>query len=391
MARRFINPAFISALVATTSASAFPWMAALPAAVQPAQPVEANPSSIIDDLVGELGSADPDARTQASVDLKASPSIRLKDIEKSLSRQDLNAEQVRRLMDACEYRFMLEPRAAVGVTYNPMAQDREGIVIVEAIEPTFPAAAVIKPGDRIEAIDGVRLSAASPMRPVIFSRDPGDEIPMTIVRDGVTLNVIVKLGEWSKLQSLRVNNRGGFRGMDINDADLEQAWRYRSARYEQGREWRVIDVRAPRHAAENPHDEFEFNRGAVDENEWEVEPSTLMAGGQAHGGLGRETPTIVARARQTQVDRLAVENDPAGLQRALERHMLQIRQIDLAQQDIRRKLMRPGLSPADRRDLQQAYATNENTRIAYMQEIQGIQSQIQMLELGAPMAPRRRR
>jgi PDZ domain len=378
-----------------SAASANSWcMAAYSVSrVQPAIAVDESAAGPkIDDLIADLGDPDPATRVIATVDLEASPAITLKDLEAAMARADLNAEQSRRLRQAAEIRFIREPRAAVGVTYNMQAQDREGIVLIDAIEPTFPAAAVLKAGDRIEMIDGVKLSAASPMRPLIFSRDPGDEIPMTIVREGVTLNVVVKLGDWTRLQSIRNNfNQRGIRSADFHEADLERAWRYRSARYDRGREWRVIEAVVPKLPEEAQPAGWAGEGLDVDHDGFDDGgESALVAGGQAHGGLGRETPMIDARARINHRDRLASRDDPQELVKVLRQHQMQRNQIEAECRDLRVRLMQPGLLPVEERQLRESLAINEARLTAHRREIDAAEERLQALGQLPKPVPRRR-
>lgn len=306
------------------------------------------PASTLESLVADLAQPDPLTRTSASEQLESDPSITLKEIETVLARPGLSAEQTRRLMAAAEARFLREPRAAVGVTFNQFEQDRNGSVVLDNVEATFPAAAVLQAGDRIEAIDGVRLSAVNPMRPHILSRDPGDTIPMTIVRQGVTMNVVVTLGRWADLRDRRRGGQGFVRSMDPREEDFEAAWRVRLRRIQQPAPLEVIDAVVPPAPKPEANDEPALEQGRVEGDDGLLDARgveamlaqhELVAAGEPHGGKGREAPELVAAGNERAFNVVRQGTDRDRLIRALQRNMEQreiaVRQLEILNRAIR--------------------------------------------------------
>ncbi len=328
------------------------------------------PPGAIAALVADLAKPDPLSRTSASEHLESDPSFALKDIEGVLASPGLNAEQTRRLTAAAEARFLREPRAAVGVTFNQFEQDRNGSVVLDNVEATFPASAVLQAGDRIEAIDGVRLSAVNPMRPHILSRDPGDTIPMTIVRQGVTMNVVVTLGRWADLRDRR---RGGqfVRSMDPREEDFEAAWRVRLRRIQQPAPLEVIDAVVPPAPKPEGTDDPALDQGRVEHDDGmldarEVEAmlaqNALLAAGEPHGGKGREAPALVATGNERAFNVVRQGTDRERLIRALQQNIekreIAVRQLEILNRTIRETAPGPELM----RLQENARRTQENIR-----------------------------
>lgn len=336
-------------------------------AARPGEP----PASTLESLIADLARPDPLARTGASERLESDSSFTLKQIEGVLARPGLSAEQTRRLMAAAEARFTREPRAAVGVTFNQFEQDRNGSVVLDNVEATFPAAAVLQAGDRIEAIDGVRLSAVNPMRPHILSRDPGDTIPMTIVRQGVTMNVVVTLGRWEDLRDRRRGGQGFVRSMDPREEDFDAAWRVRLRRIQQPAPLDVIDAVVPPAPKPDAGDEPGLEQGRIENDDdrldaREVEGMLaqveLVAAGEPHGGKGREAPALEAAGNERAFNVVRQGTDRERLIRALQRNIeqreLAVRQLEILNRTIRETPPGPELM----RLQENARRTQENIR-----------------------------
>ena len=71
--------------------------------------------------------------------------------------------------------------------------DGQAVVSVEEAGPA--AAAGLQPGDVITAIDGESFDDESFINRLIFDHEPGDEVTLTVERDGEELTVDVTLGE----------------------------------------------------------------------------------------------------------------------------------------------------------------------------------------------------
>ncbi len=182
-----------------------------------AQGVEAEGVRELKKLVVELGSDEFEARESATRALgREGAPWRLRDLEELLRGSDLGVEARRRLMVAAEERFAREPRAALGVTSSPM--ETHGIVL-QSVRADFPAAGVLQAGDRVEALDGVKMDGFESLRAVVVAHDPGDEIEVQLSRAGQLVKTRVRLGEY------------GGEGFAPLEQLLGPAWSYRSREY----------------------------------------------------------------------------------------------------------------------------------------------------------------
>ena len=71
----------------------------------------------------------------------------------------------------------------------------EGQSVVEVVEDGPSAAAGIEPGDVITAFDGQDITRQSSLLDLLFGREPGDEVTVTVERDGTPQTFQVTLGE----------------------------------------------------------------------------------------------------------------------------------------------------------------------------------------------------
>lgn len=233
-----------------------------------------NPATL-GQMVERLGSADASVRMAASAEIDQNADVSLEDIEAALKREGLLLEQRRRLLGLAFKRFQDAPRAAMGVNGDLGSLSRNGAGIVNTV-PGFPAARVLKSGDRVIHAAGLPVDSWDKLRRIIISRNPGDEIPITVVREGATLNLRVALGSWSGLR------QGSF----IEQPVLVDAWRIRSR-----------DLRG---VAAEPLD------CGMGPGEWPVDAYlrsdadggdqvSLVAGGEPRGGLMMEPAQITRR------------------------------------------------------------------------------------------------
>lgn len=214
-------------------------------------------------------------REAAMEQLTARADVKLDAIDEALARPDLTPEQRQRLLRVAREKFNVSPRAALGVSFDLGPQEN---VIQRPIE-NFPASKVLKPGDQIIEIDGWKLGRrasfrqVSTARPFIISHDPGDVVPITVMRDGEEVKVQVELGRFDRLQMT----------MPIDDFELARAWNVREATWD--RAWgHEIDAGADI----DPYPD----RGTISDRELSaareamagMRPS-VVAGGQAQGGV----------------------------------------------------------------------------------------------------------
>lgn len=201
-------------LLAASVASAQEPVGDPPAAAPAATPASADE---LDALVKQAGAPDVASRIAASERLLSGP-FRLKDIEEALRRGDLSPEQRLRLITVARRRFDNEPRGAMGIEFNMDAPDVRGALIRNA-KREFPAGEVLRPHDRIIQADGVVIERRDALRRIIVAHDPGDEVPLVVERDGATIAVTVKLGEF------------GLLGQPRDKTVQDQAWERRSRDY----------------------------------------------------------------------------------------------------------------------------------------------------------------
>jgi S1-C subfamily serine protease len=71
----------------------------------------------------------------------------------------------------------------------------EGQSVVEVTEDGPSAAAGIEPGDVITAFDGQEISLKNSLLDLLFEREPGDVVMVTVERDGAPQTFEVTLGE----------------------------------------------------------------------------------------------------------------------------------------------------------------------------------------------------
>jgi S1-C subfamily serine protease len=100
----------------------------------------------------------------------------------------------------------------VGVGYTPLTPeiaqqfgiDAESGVVVESVEPGSPAAAAgLRPGDVIVAVEGKPLESAEQLLGEIRARRPGQPLRLRVLRDGQERDVTVTLGEQPEGSDLR--------------------------------------------------------------------------------------------------------------------------------------------------------------------------------------------
>jgi S1-C subfamily serine protease len=89
-------------------------------------------------------------------------------------------------------------RAALGVRVTTVVDPsgkRVGVGVVDVIPDGPAAAAGIRPGDVIVAVDGKETPSAEALGAVLADLKPGDTVPVTVLRGGTEQEVEVTLGE----------------------------------------------------------------------------------------------------------------------------------------------------------------------------------------------------
>jgi hypothetical protein len=190
----------------------------------------AAPPPALDRLVEQLNDDSFEVRTDASDALTNSiTGITLAQIESVLQRPDLTPEQRVRLLDAGERLFRREPRAALGVSWGDLngPPNSRGVTVGGCIAG-FDAANVLKPGDIIIAIGNSKIEDngydRSDLACEIVSHDPGEELPITLVRGGQRMTVTCKTGRYDELPR---NQFRGDRRSSPDESTLDAAWKRR--------------------------------------------------------------------------------------------------------------------------------------------------------------------
>lgn len=157
-------------------------------------------------------------RELATRELESGAGVRLVDLEGALRRADLSLEQRRRLYHAAERRFMLEPRAAMGISLGPVLD--LGLQIT-GTTPGFDAAEKLRGEDIIASIGDLEIREQLDLQVAIISREPGSVVPVRVVRGGELLELELRLGAWSDLGP----------NAPLNPDTLARCWAYRSRSY----------------------------------------------------------------------------------------------------------------------------------------------------------------
>jgi hypothetical protein len=193
-------------------------LAASPAAVA-STPVPA-------ELLRELASPDAETRERAQEQIVGRADLKLKDLDALILDGTLSPEAYFRCVGAARPKFESSPRGAMGVSFS---LERRGLNIVQSAMEGFPSVKVLRPGDRIVEIDGWQpdpyrsdFMSGGSARPFIISRDPGDVIPLKIIRDGQEVQVDLELGKFSDLKNTN----------PLSDSELKAAWDVRRGRYQ---------------------------------------------------------------------------------------------------------------------------------------------------------------
>jgi len=177
-------------------ATALLWFACAPVL---AQGGVRSPAETVRDLVEQLDRPAWLERDLATIELgQLHPDIGLADLEVFISDPDLSFEQRARLMDAALDRYLAHPKGALGVQFGTI---RVGAIEVQPIgeDPRFPATALLNPGDAIAMVDGKIVDGSFDLRAQIVSREPGQVMATTIIRNQRLLDVELELGSFDTL------------------------------------------------------------------------------------------------------------------------------------------------------------------------------------------------
>lgn len=173
-------------------------------------------------LIAQLDSPSFERRAAAYNQLDAADEVLGRDFEAILAEQDdeLSAEQRSSLIELARRRFVMGSRAGLGVQFTPA--EVGGGVRIQSTVAGFPASRVLRAGDILVTFDGETLAGTEGMRLAIVSRDPGDLVPVEILRDEEPMQLDVELGSFADL--------GRGRPLELDPATLANAWQRRLER-----------------------------------------------------------------------------------------------------------------------------------------------------------------
>lgn len=337
-------------------------LAGLASAQQPFEPDQ------VARLVGDLDSDDVLTRVYATAALAQGPAVTLSALEEQLLAKDLSHEARRRLMSAAFQRFVAEPRAAMGVSFDQLPQE-SGVRIATTV-PGFHAATKLRPGDRLDSMDGVRVHDQTHAVALIVVHAPGDEVELGINRNGVPMSVTLRLGARATLSN----------AMPLAGQTLDLAWAIRSEPYaglaKAGTA--ILDSGLAPEA-------WSFRAAQTDGDptipgDRTADPVFVVAGGEARSsseprGFIPPTgfairPNIRIAPNQDEAQRREIEQVlRADLQMFRDARDLIVQRIDANQ----RLLQNPNLPAARRRALQMDIEEQRNA-------LRGFEAQIRMLE-----------
>jgi len=158
-------------------------------------------------LVEQLNDDDWLQRDLATIELgELDPGITLEMLERQLGDSNLSAEQRARLQLAALRRYAERPKGALGVSFGTI---RVGAIEVQPIpaNPDFPATKVLMPGDQIAMVADRVIDGSFSLRTEILSREPGEALPVTVLRGEQVLHLNLILGSFDDLTgAVRMDN-----------------------------------------------------------------------------------------------------------------------------------------------------------------------------------------
>jgi PDZ domain len=318
------------------------------------------PRADLERLVAALDADDPAARENATRALAEDQRVTLRRLEPYLSDAALTREQRRRLLSASFERFAREPRAAMGVSFEPLA--RESGLRLATVVPTFPCAAVLKAGDRVLAFDGVALRDQQHAVATIIAHDPGDEIEVSLQRQGEALVVAVPLGRRDRLDT----------PVPASGQMLVEAWTIRAKAFAADVEPAVVDSGlAPGEWTDFPAPDPRDGAPVIAGGEPRGGFDPALAGGGRDGQVGVALDATILRPRQ-QI-RIDAQGDPMVLRRRLMRE--EIERLTGEVEARRERLRRNNLTPEYRRALEREIQRFEEDRRNHERELRAMDAQ----------------
>ena len=150
----------------------------------------------------------------------------------SLIEPGATAEQRDRLLSLARSVFESSARGAMGVSFGIVNNGQfgnfdeevfDGGIPIDGPVKGFDSERVIKPGDLLLSIDGVRVRTNIEARVQIVSHDAGQVVRLEIEREGKVLQLPLRLGNWGDLNATRG-------GRELSTEQKDAAFRSRLAR-----------------------------------------------------------------------------------------------------------------------------------------------------------------
>lgn len=183
-----------------------------------AQEIDPKVGAAIEQWIADLDDVSLDRRETAQASLGDIRRCTLPVIEKRLFDPGLSQEQRLRLTSAGYRLFINSVRGAMGVQFSDATP--QGVVIGRTIEG-FDSRIALRPEDVIRSISGRPVVDQDMVRAMIISHDPGEEVPIGLLRNGEPLTVTLRMGRFDQLS----DRTGG-----PDERSLQQAWQLRLAR-----------------------------------------------------------------------------------------------------------------------------------------------------------------
>jgi hypothetical protein len=216
------QPAWILACVAA------PAILAPASFAQPDQPASvltpAGDLSWMAPMLAGMDDPDPARRLDAAQSLANDHRLTLASVEQRIAGaaapgMALSAEQRESLLRIGRRLFDSTPRAAMGVQFARVDGAAGGVEISGTV-PGFDSQRLLRPGDLIRSIDGFKTPTQSAARVAIVCHDPGQTVPVEVLRRGEPVVVQLTFGSFAELTN----------GADLGGSTLDAAWELRLSR-----------------------------------------------------------------------------------------------------------------------------------------------------------------
>lgn len=271
----------------------------------------------VESLVERLDDPVFAARREAMRSLLGRRDLTLEEVDSWRQRPGLSAEQRLRLEELALQVFARGPHAALGIRFPTNERGGELVDVVAG----FPAAELLRPGDRILAADGIPVTRQAVLRAAILSHAPGEKIALTVARDEETLEVEVELGSFRELVG----------SASPRPSDILAAWTLRRAREGAGApEGARLEPATSQHGGAPP---------APGSPAWELAfagddaPAGVVVGGQPREGMDLSLTRLAGldASREVTLEELQLVGDAdLGLQIALVRNRIERTADDIA-------------------------------------------------------------